>query len=362
MLLCAVSRLDAFVSSSVRRRTFLKEAPILYATKKHSVAVVGSGAVGCYYGARLWESGAYDVKFHMRGEHYVTSVERGLKVTSIDGDIIIPKEQLQAHEQTSDMGTADWVVVCLKSSSLEAIPALISPLLHKDTRVLVIMNGLVEDDLLAAMNKDAQARGKESVLDELSALYGGMALICSNRLGPGRVDHSYAGLLTGGVAISRGTPDDDKEAFLNLWMPTTVEVSYEDFLLRGRWRKCVWNLPFNGISVAMGGITVDVIVNDPGLRRLADIVMDETVAAANADLSSHGIPSSQYLGDEDVRIYIVCRFCSCVLSPSLSRSRLHNHSTEASNDGSFGQHGTIQNINNAGSNPAKANGSALFVS
>jgi 2-dehydropantoate 2-reductase len=151
------------------------------------------------------------------------------------------------------------------------------------------------------MNKDAQTRGKESVLDELGALYGGMALICSNRLGPGRVNHSFAGLLTGGVAVSRGTAEEDKEAFLNLWKPTTVEVSYEDSLLRGRWRKCVWNLPFNGISVAMGGITVDVIVNDPGLRRLADTVMDETIAAANADLSSHGIPTSQYLGDEDVR-------------------------------------------------------------
>jgi len=138
-------------------------------------------------------------------------------------------------------------------------------------------------------------------LDELAALYGGMALICSNRLGPGRVDHSYAGLLSGGVAVSKGKPEQDREAFMNLWKPTTVEVAYEESLLRGRWRKCVWNLPFNGISVAMSGITVDVIVNDPGLRKLADTVMDETIAAANADLSSHGITSSQYLGEEDVR-------------------------------------------------------------
>jgi 2-dehydropantoate 2-reductase len=61
----------------------------------------------------------------------------------------------------------------------------------------------------------------------------------------------------------------------------------------------VWNLPFNGISVAMGGITVDKIVNDPGLRRLADLVMDETIAAANADLASNGIDEAFYLGDKD---------------------------------------------------------------
>jgi 2-dehydropantoate 2-reductase len=46
----------------------------------------------------------------------------------------------------------------------------------------------------------------------------------------------------------------------------------------------MWNLPFSGISVAMGGITVDKIVTDPGLRQLALDVMDETIAVANMDL------------------------------------------------------------------------------
>jgi 2-dehydropantoate 2-reductase len=60
----------------------------------------------------------------------------------------------------------------------------------------------------------------------------------------------------------------------------------------------VWNLPFNGISVAMGGITVDQIVSDPGLRKLADIVMDETIAACNADLAKIG-HEEFFLGDDD---------------------------------------------------------------
>jgi ketopantoate reductase len=48
-----------------------------------SVAVVGSGAVGGYYGSRLWEAG-HDVKFHMRGEHYQQSKTNGLNVTVSD--------------------------------------------------------------------------------------------------------------------------------------------------------------------------------------------------------------------------------------------------------------------------------------
>ena len=63
--------------------------------------------------------------------------------------------------------------------------------------------------------------------------------------------------------------------------------------------KNCWNLPFNGISVAMGGITVDKIVNDPGLRRLAHLVMDETIATANEDLRVNGHDESFYLGEKE---------------------------------------------------------------
>jgi ketopantoate reductase len=75
----------------------------------------------------------YDVKFHMRGKHYETSIKRGLNVTSIDGDIFIPPESLNAYKHTDEMGTADWVVVALKSMSLDAIPDLICPLLQPQT-------------------------------------------------------------------------------------------------------------------------------------------------------------------------------------------------------------------------------------
>lgn len=167
------------------------------------------------------------------------------------------------------------------------------------------MNGLVEEDLVQMVK--LQMGDNTNGLDRIeccAAVYGGMALICSNRLGPGRIDHSYAGLLSGGVAACSTTTskDENRQAFENLWGPTKVEIAYESSLLRGRWKKNLWNLPFNGISVAMGGITVDMIVTDPGLRELSDIVMDETVAVANADLAHHGEDPSLYLGDAEKKI------------------------------------------------------------
>ncbi|MGK3741727.1 MAG: 2-dehydropantoate 2-reductase [Bacillariaceae sp.] len=265
--------------------------------KRPSIAIVGSGAVGGYYGARLWESGKYDVKFQMRGDNLKKSTSDGFVVTSINGDIFIPPDQLQAFEDPNDVGPVDWVVVCLKSSSLRDIPDLVYPLLEsKRTRILTIMNGLIEEDLIQLLKE--RAHGEEFC----AAMYGGMALVCSNRTGPGTVDHSFAGLLSGGLAMSQEeqfTDEENQQAFQDLWAPTSIDIAYEKSLLAGRWRKCLWNLPFNGISVAMGGITVDKIVNDSGLRQLANTIMDETVSAANADMAAHGFGKELYLNDVD---------------------------------------------------------------
>eukprot|EP00531_Pseudo-nitzschia_arenysensis_P012545 CAMPEP_0116118596 /NCGR_PEP_ID=MMETSP0329-20121206/2188_1 /TAXON_ID=697910 /ORGANISM="Pseudo-nitzschia arenysensis, Strain B593" /LENGTH=391 /DNA_ID=CAMNT_0003612233 /DNA_START=85 /DNA_END=1260 /DNA_ORIENTATION=- len=262
---------------------------------KPSVAIIGTGAVGGYYGARLWESGKYDVKFQMRGENYDVSIRDGLRVDSIDGDIFIPPTELEAFTNPEDIGPVDWVIVSIKSSSLKDIPDLIYPLIDSGrTRILAIMNGLIEEDLIQIL--------KESVGEDFcAALYGGMALVCSNKKGPGHISHSYAGLISGGVAISRENFNDqeNQQAFRDLWAPTSIDIAYEESLLGGRWRKCLWNLPFNGISVAMNGITVDKIVNDPGLRRLATEIMDETVAVANADLAANGFGEEFYLNEED---------------------------------------------------------------
>lgn len=270
-------------SQSVQTREFNP------ARQVYSVAVVGSGAVGCYYGARLWEAG-HSVKFLFRGKNYQTVQNEGLTVSSVDGDIFIPAgRELQVFSDTQQIGTVDWVLVALKSCSLEAIPDLVHPLLDPErTRLLVMMNGLVEEDLIRMMKeKYGQTVEDDAPLRCLKTLYGGMAFICSNRMGPAHVHHSYKGLLEAGIACSRETDlVKEKEAFLDLFRSSKVQTIFCETLLRGRWKKMMWNLPFNGISVAMGGITIDKVVGDPGLRELAYAVMDETIAVANAVLEN----------------------------------------------------------------------------
>lgn len=250
------------------------------ASAKKSVAVVGAGGVGGYYGARLWEAG-HDVHFHMRGAHLEASRKKGFNVSSISGNILIEPDQLKAYETTEKMAAAvaetsefDWVIVSLKSTSLDSIPELIFPLLSKETRVLVLMNGLIEDDLIKLLKEKAgETLDPQVPLQCCKALYGGMCFVCSSRIAPGCVQHTYAGQVTVGVASNQSSSknhdeDENKVALEELWQPmlSTVPLTFEQNLQRGRWLKNMWNLPFNGISVAMGGITVDKIVQDPGLR------------------------------------------------------------------------------------------------
>jgi len=226
--------------------------------------------VGCYYGARLWETNQYNVKFFMRGDHYSVSKQNGLNVTSVEGDIFIPPQDLMTYDKVEDIGTVDWVILCLKSTGIEATPGLLSPLLDKNSRVLAIMNGLVDEDIVRLL--EGLGEHEDPVLTKCAAVYGGMALLCSNRMAPGHVDHSYAGKLTTSLAFQSSMDIEDvhKEAMVSLWEPTRgFEFVYDDNVVRARWSKNLWNLPFNGISVAMNGITVDKIVNDPGLRKLA---------------------------------------------------------------------------------------------
>jgi len=216
---------------------------------------------------------------------------------SPDGDVFIPAPQLKMFTSTDEIGPVDWVVIAVKSTSLVEVPPLVKPLLKTDssTGILAIMNGLIDEDLasLLVQHKYSEQTSKEY---PFSTIYGGMAFLCSNRVNPGEIVHSYAGLLGGGISLSSQgkTIQEDLEELSDLWKPTKVEFVPETSLTAARWVKNIWNLPFNGISVAMGGITIDKVCSNPDLRNLAEAIMDETILIASADIDSRGGNSTIY--------------------------------------------------------------------
>lgn len=102
-------------------------------------AVLGSGAVGGYYGARLAQAG-HDVTFVARGAHLAAIRDRGLSIRSPAlGDFNITA---RAEEDTSRIGPVDVVVVAVKTYDNATALPLIAPLLGSDSVVLTIQNGV----------------------------------------------------------------------------------------------------------------------------------------------------------------------------------------------------------------------------
>ncbi len=232
------------------------------------VAVIGAGAVGCYYGGRLAQAG-HAVTFLMRRDLAAVRA-RGLRVTSPDGDFVLPAPRVVASAR--EIGEVDWVLCALKATALEEARALIEPCLGPTTRLLVLMNGLGLEERFAEWLAP-------------SRIFAGLAFTCINRGEPGVVHHLDYGPVTLAHLLDEPSALEDAAA---LWRGARVTVHASPSLRRARWEKLCWNIPFNGLCVAAGGITTDRVLADSALRGVAEQAMHEVAAAGNADLAAHG--------------------------------------------------------------------------
>lgn len=233
--------------------------------KNPSIAIIGSGSIGLYYGGKLAAAGA-DVRFLMRSG-FEEAREKGIRIHSED--------QVEAHVQApkvfrmaGDIGAVDLAIISLKATSNDTLDSIIPPLLHGKTMLLTLQNGLGTDDLLA------EKYGRERVL-------GGLCFICLNRITSASVNHLLKkSLLT--IGEYAHPPLARTHDIAQVFQLSGVNAAVIEDLAEERWRKLVWNIPFNGLSVAEGGITVDRILADARLKEEARALMAEIIAAANA--------------------------------------------------------------------------------
>src|SRR5205823_2194365 len=108
------------------------------------IAIVGSGAVGCYYGGALARAG-YDVRFLMRSDLEVVR-RAGLTIHS-RGDTW--QIAAQACGSSAEIGPCDLVIVALKATGNAALESIIPPLLGPETALLTLQNGLGNERFLA---------------------------------------------------------------------------------------------------------------------------------------------------------------------------------------------------------------------
>lgn len=243
---------------------------------KHSlpnfrIAIVGAGAIGLYYGGKLAHFGR-DVHFLLRSD-YETIRKKGLRLRSKKENIHVAK--VNVHHSTEEIGPCDLVLVAVKTTSNLELPPLMTPLLGEKTMILTLQNGLGNEEFLA------DRFGSERIL-------GGLCYISLNRTAPGEVERFDAGRLT--IAEHRGHPQPRTHDIAWEFKRCGVVCSVAAALAFERWRKLVWNIPFNGLSVVAGDIDTAQILADEGLRLLALELMHETIAIANA--CGHHLPTA----------------------------------------------------------------------
>ncbi|MBL0225684.1 MAG: putative 2-dehydropantoate 2-reductase [Geobacteraceae bacterium] len=234
------------------------------------IAIVGSGALGLYYGALLQRSGQ-DVHFLLRRD-YDAIFRNGLMVYSIQGDFCLPL--VQAYRDPQEIGPVDLVLVGLKTFANGSYPELIGPLVGEGTQILTLQNGLGNEEALADLF------GEERIV-------GGVAFLCSNRGEPGEVHHLGAGRII--LGEYRRINPDRVELLAAMFAAAGIECRATDDLRRARWEKLVWNIPFNGLCSLLQQ-PVNRLLTVPATRRLVREIMLEVIRAANAQDLSRLIP------------------------------------------------------------------------
>ncbi len=229
----------------------------------NSVAIVGSGAIGLYYGGRLAEAGI-DVKFLARSDYDQLS-KSGLKVESINGNFRLT--DISVFKKPEEIGPVDLVIIAWKATANDLLSSVLPPLMHETTQVLTLQNGLGNCECIA------EIVGADRVL-------GGLCFVCINRIAPGTISHTAGGRMTIGPFFKNLS--DKAETIAQRFKAANIAATAVDDLAKAQWEKLIWNIPFNGLAVAEGGVTTDVLLANPIIEAEIRKLMHEVITAASA--------------------------------------------------------------------------------
>lgn len=215
------------------------------------ILIVGAGAIGGFYGSLLAKAGA-DVSVVCRSDYDVVKLH-GFQIDShsLGQWHFQPKQVLR--DASDYQGEANFLILCSKVTADVNRVALISRGLGKQTTIVFIQNGVeIEAPLQQAFPEHE--------------LISGLAFICCNRIQAGQIHHLAYGKLTLGNFPNRVSANARR--LQSLFLTAGIECTLSENIVTSRWQKCVWNAPFNPLSVLSGGLpTLTILQNQEALVR-----------------------------------------------------------------------------------------------
>ena len=231
------------------------------------IAVMGSGGVGGYFGARLVKGGA-DVHFVARGAHLAAMRDRGLAVEGGPEAIHLPKVNVTDDPKT--IGPVDLVMFCVKLWDTEEAARQLLPIMKPETGIISFQNGVQKDDMLRPVFGD-------------KALMGGVAYVGTNIGRPGVIAQTGPlQRLVFGEYDGRRSPR--VEAFYEACKRGGINAEISDDVRRSIWEKYVVLVAMSGATTAMRQ-TIGPIRANPLTREFLLDLAREVVAVGRA----HGV-------------------------------------------------------------------------
>jgi 2-dehydropantoate 2-reductase len=231
-------------------------------------AVIGLGAIGGYYGGLLARAGQ---NVHFLARRNFEAVRRdGLIVETTCGSFEL--QNVNVYKCAEDMPKCDVVLVAIKATDNAALASILPRVLVEGGTTVLIQNGLGQEELLAKYLPGG-------------SVYAGLGFICATKSSQNRVVHSDYGTLRlavyreGETSMRRHAGIDGLE---NLLVRSGIEVEREPEFLSARWKKLVWNIPFNGLSVVLRANTAELVQSAASLR-LIEALMREVIGASRVE-------------------------------------------------------------------------------
>jgi 2-dehydropantoate 2-reductase len=225
------------------------------------IAVMGAGAVGAYFGAKLSASGN-DVTFLARGAHLDALRRDGLRVDSPGGDLRI--QNALFTNDPGEVAAVDLILFCVKSYDTDATVGALAPMIGSATTILSLQNGVDNAE------KIARVWGSERTL-------AGVVYVGAQITAPGIITHSAGGkIIFGPMDGASGESAKFVEQTLQAAkIPSELSLNIQ----RVQWTKLLWNAPFCAIS-CLARADMRQIFESEALVRLALDCMAEVQAAA----------------------------------------------------------------------------------
>jgi 2-dehydropantoate 2-reductase len=228
------------------------------------VAVLGAGAIGSFYGARMSEGGA-DVTLITRGAQLEALRRRGLTIVTPERT---SEHRLATTDDPADVGPVDVVLFCVKSYDTEAAAARLGPLIHAETAVVSLQNGIDNEEKLAA------AIGWENVL-------GGAAYILGSVREPGVIEASGPRRIVFGE-WTRGEPSARVRAIADVFERGGVDAQPATDVRVAKWEKFTLLVAFSAMSAAVR-LGLGEIRDAPAARNMLHALMTEAWRVGRAD-------------------------------------------------------------------------------